>query len=181
MPARRRYRAALSLPADPSDEELARDWPLSAAIWAISYLTTAYRRPWHCSSPAGSGRRFRVGGPLRFWALLSARCGDGSSDVRSTASCSFSTAELVTARWTSSPILGVAIRLRFPGAGSAHAGTPPISDHQLERTVAPAYGSRSNPSDLVAAWVRAGYHLVYNTPITPFAMDWLRVRISHGR
>jgi hypothetical protein len=31
VPARRRYRAALSLPADPSDEELARDWTLSAA------------------------------------------------------------------------------------------------------------------------------------------------------
>jgi Domain of unknown function (DUF4158) len=29
--ARRRYRAALSLPEDPSDEELARDWTLSAA------------------------------------------------------------------------------------------------------------------------------------------------------
>jgi hypothetical protein len=31
VPVRRRYRAALSLPADPSDEELARDWTLSAA------------------------------------------------------------------------------------------------------------------------------------------------------
>jgi hypothetical protein len=31
VPARRRSRAALSLPADPSDEELARDWTLSAA------------------------------------------------------------------------------------------------------------------------------------------------------
>jgi TnpA family transposase len=31
VPARRRYRAALSLPVDPSDEEWARDWPLSAA------------------------------------------------------------------------------------------------------------------------------------------------------
>jgi hypothetical protein len=30
-PARRRYHVALSLPADPSDEELARDWTLSAA------------------------------------------------------------------------------------------------------------------------------------------------------
>jgi hypothetical protein len=31
VPSRRRYRAALSLPADPSDEELARDWTLSTA------------------------------------------------------------------------------------------------------------------------------------------------------
>jgi hypothetical protein len=31
VPAWRRYRVPLSLPADPSDEELARDWTLSAA------------------------------------------------------------------------------------------------------------------------------------------------------
>jgi hypothetical protein len=31
VPARRRSRAAFSLPADPSDGELARDWTLSAA------------------------------------------------------------------------------------------------------------------------------------------------------
>ena len=31
VPTRRRYRTALSLPADPSDEELVRDWTLSVA------------------------------------------------------------------------------------------------------------------------------------------------------
>lgn len=31
VPGRRRSRAALSFPVDPSDEELARDWTLSAA------------------------------------------------------------------------------------------------------------------------------------------------------